>query len=161
MNYVLGKSDSTILGFQKHLFGLPITNTGIFRCGVLLLSSAIGTILKDDSTFATSIFPEAKQLDDKTFNCHKRQEQWIFGEQPYMVVPTTNQARACPYCLDHHKGRLSANNLFQYFPKGNVATQKYLEKQFWTLPVGLKHDRTGELTDISDPQFQRTRHYGV
>ena len=133
LNYVLGKADNTILGFQN-TYSDTDTNTEFFGRVLYYLGN------RHDSekryVHATINLPRGEQLDDKDFFELSKayMEHMGYGEQPFIVV------RHCDTKHEHvHivsttiKEDCLQINLSNDFRR-NVATQKYLEKQFGLSP---------------------------
>ena len=159
MNYVLGKADSTILGFQN-TYSDTDTNTAFLGRVLYYLGN------RHDSerryVHATINLPRGEQLEDKDFFELSKayMEHMGYGEQPYMVVrhhdTKHEHVHIVSTTIREDCLQINLSNDF----KRNVATQKYLEKQFGLSPSPeTRKDR--ELPVYRIPQFKNEDINGV
>ena len=159
MNYVLGKADSTILGFQN-TYSDTDTNTAFFGRVLYYLGN------RHDSerryVHATINLPRGEHLDDMDFFELSKayMEHMGYGEQPYMVVrhhdTKHEHVHIVSTTIREDCLQINLSNDF----KRNVATQKYLEKQFGlSLSPETRQDR--ELPIYRIPQFKNEDIKGV
>ena len=133
MNYVLGKADSIILGFQN-TYSETDTNTAFFGRVLYYLGN------RHDSerryVHATINLPRGEHLEDidffemsKAYMVHMG-----YGDQPYMVVrhhdTKHEHVHIVSTTIRENGLQINLSNDF----KRNVAIQKYLEKQFGLSP---------------------------
>ena len=133
LNYVLGKADNTILGFQN-TYSDTNTNTEFFGRVLHYLGN------RHDSekryVHATINLPRGEQLNDTDFfELSKAYMNHMgYGGQPYMVVRHHDTKHGHLHIVSTTiKEDCLQVNLSNDF-KRNVATQKYLEKQFGLSP---------------------------
>ena len=159
MNYVLGKADSTILGFQN-TYSETDTNTAFFGRVLYYLGN------RHDSerryVHATINLPRGEHLDDMDFFELSKayMEHMGYGEQPYMVVrhhdTKHEHVHIVSTTIREDCLQINLSNDF----KRNVATQKYLEKQFGLSPSPDKR-QDSELPIYGTPQFKNQDINGV
>ena len=156
MNYVLGKADSTILGFQN-TYSDTDTNTAFFGRVLYYLGN------RHDSerryVHATINLPRGEHLDDMDFFELSKayMEHMGYGEQPYMVVrhhdTKHEHVHIVSTTIREDCLQINLSNDF----KRNVATQKYLEKQFG---LSLSPETRQGAPNLSDPAIQERGHQG-
>ncbi|MCM4152964.1 hypothetical protein DHD05_15340 [Arenibacter sp. N53] len=159
MNYVLGKADSTILGFQN-TYSDTDTNTAFFGRVLYYLGN------RHDSerryVHATINLPRGEHLEDiDFFELSKAyMEHMGYGEQPYMVVrhhdTKHEHVHIVSTTIREDCLQINLSNDF----KRNVATQKYLEKQFG-LSLSPETLKDRELPIYRIPQFKNEDINGV
>lgn len=159
LNYVLGKVDNTILGFQN-TYSDTDTNTEVF--GRVL--HYLGNRHDSDKRYvhATINLPRGEQLDDKDFFELSKayMEHMGYGEQPFIVVRHRDtkheHVHIVSTTIKEDCLQINLNNDF----RRNVATQKYLEKQFG-LSSSPDTKQTKELPKYEMPQFKNEDINGV
>ncbi|MCM4166582.1 hypothetical protein KCTC52924_03523 [Arenibacter antarcticus] len=159
LDYVLGKANNTILGFQN-TYSDTDTNTKFFGRVLYYLGN------RHDSekryVHATLNLPRGEQLEDKVFfELSKAYMNHMgYGEQPYMVVRHHDTKHEHVHIVSTTiKEDCLQINLSNDFRR-NVATQKYLEKQFGLSPS--PDTRQGkELPIYRIPQFKNEDISGV
>ena len=159
MNYVLGKADSSILGFQN-TYSDTDTNTAFFGRVLYYLGN------RHDSerryVHATINLPRGEHLEDiDFFELSKAyMEHMGYGEQPYMVVrhhdTKHEHVHIVSTTIREDCLQINLSNDF----KRNVATQKYLEKQFG-LSLSPETLKDRELPIYRIPQFKNEDINGV
>jgi hypothetical protein len=159
MNYVLGKADSSILGFQN-TYSDTDTNTAFFGRVLYYLGN------RHDSerryVHATINLPRGEHLEDiDFFELSKAyMEHMGYGEQPYMVVrhhdTKHEHVHIVSTTIREDCLQINLSNDF----KRNVATQKYLEKQFGLSP-SPETRKVRELPIYRIPQFKNEDINGV
>ena len=159
LNYVLGKADKTILGFQN-TYSDTDTNTEFFGRVLYYLGN------RHDSekryVHATINLPRGEQLDDKDFFELSKayMEHMGYGEQPFIVVRHCDtkheHVHIVSTTIKEDCLQINLNNDF----RRNVATQKYLEKQFGLSPSpDMRQEK--ELLIYGMPQFKNEDINGV
>ena len=159
LNYVLGKADNTILGFQN-TYSDTDTNTEFFGRVLYYLGN------RHDSekryVHATINLPRGEQLDDKDFFELSKayMEHMGYGEQPFIVVRHCDtkheHVHIVSTTIKEDCLQINLNNDF----RRNVATQKYLEKQFGLSPSpDMRQEK--ELPIYGMPQFKNEDINGV
>ncbi|MCK0189666.1 relaxase/mobilization nuclease domain-containing protein [Arenibacter sp. F20364] len=159
LNYVLGKADNTILGFQN-TYSDTDTNTEFFGRVLYYLGN------RHDSekryVHATINLPRGEQLDDKDFFELSKayMEHMGYGEQPFIVVRHCDtkheHVHIVSTTIKEDCLQINLNNDF----RRNVATQKYLEKQFGLSPSpDMRQEK--ELPIYGMPQFKNEDISGV
>ena len=159
LNYVLGKAESTILGFQN-TYSDTDTNTEFFGRVLYYLGN------RHDSekryVHATINLPRGEQLDDKDFFELSKayMEHMGYGEQPFIVVRHCDtkheHVHIVSTTIKEDCLQINLNNDF----RRNVATQKYLEKQFGLSPSpDMRQEK--ELLIYGMPQFKNEDINGV
>ncbi|MBC8769406.1 relaxase/mobilization nuclease domain-containing protein [Arenibacter sp. BSSL-BM3] len=159
MNYVLGKADSSILGFQN-TYSDTHTNTAFFGRVLYYLGN------RHDSerryVHATINLPRGEHLEDiDFFELSKAyMEHMGYGEQPYMVVrhhdTKHEHVHIVSTTIREDCLQINLSNDF----KRNLATQKYLEKQFGLSP-SPETIKDRELPIYRIPQFKNEDINGV
>ncbi|MEQ8421577.1 MAG: relaxase/mobilization nuclease domain-containing protein [Arenibacter algicola] len=159
LNYVLGKAESTILGFQN-TYSDTDTNTEFFGRVLYYLGN------RHDSekryVHATINLPRGEQLDDKDFFKLSKayMEHMGYGEQPFIVVRHRDtkheHVHIVSTTIKEDCLQINLNNDF----RRNVATQKYLEKQFG-LSSSPDTKQTKELPKYEMPQFKNEDINGI
>ncbi|MBU2907571.1 relaxase/mobilization nuclease domain-containing protein [Arenibacter algicola] len=159
MNYVLGKADSIILGFQN-TYSETDTNTAFFGRVLCYLGNRHDS--ESRYVHATINLPRGEHLEDTDFFELSKayMEHMGYGEQPYMVVrhhdTKHEHVHIVSTTIREDCLQINLSNDF----KRNVATQKYLEKQFGLSPSPDKRqDR--ELPIYRIPQFKNEDINGV
>ncbi|MCM4167085.1 hypothetical protein KCTC52924_02661 [Arenibacter antarcticus] len=159
LNYVLGKTANTILGFQN-TYSDTDTNTKFFGRVLHYLGN------RHDSekryVHATLNLPRGEQLDNADFfELSKAYMNHMgYGEQPYMVVRHHDTKHEHVHIISTTiKEDCLQINLSHDFRR-SMATQKYLEKQFGLSPSPEKRaERKPPLS--ANPQFRHEDIHGV
>ncbi|MCG2462289.1 relaxase/mobilization nuclease domain-containing protein [Flavobacteriaceae bacterium F89] len=159
LKYVLGKDQSTILGFQN-TYSDTDTDKKFFGRVLYHLGNRHGSERR--YVHISINLPRGERLNNKDFfELSKAYMQHMgYGEQPYIVVrhhDTKHQhVHIVSTTIKEDCLQINLSNDF----KRNVATQKYLEKQFSLSPSPeTKHDK--ELPIFEMPQFKNQDVNGV
>ncbi|WP_026810984.1 relaxase/mobilization nuclease domain-containing protein [Arenibacter latericius] len=159
LNYVLGKADNTILGFQN-TYSDTDTDTKFFGRVLYYLGN------RHDSekryVHATLNLPRGEHLDDETFLALSKayMEYMGYEEQPYMVVRHHDTEHEHVHIVSStiREDCSQINLSFDY--RRSMAAQKYLEKKFGLSPSPNKRT-VRELPKLETPQFNHQDGNGV
>ncbi|MCM4167808.1 hypothetical protein KCTC52924_01385 [Arenibacter antarcticus] len=159
LNYVLGKVDNTILGFQN-TYSDTDTNTKFFGRVLYYLGNRHES--EKRYVHASLNLPRGEQLDNADFfELSKAYMNHMgYGEQPYMVVRHHDTKHEHVHIVSTTiKEDCLQINLSNDFRR-NVATQKYLEKQFGLSPSPEKRAER-KLPLNAKPEFRHEDINGV
>ncbi len=159
LKYVLGKPESTILGFHN-TYSDTDTNLKIFEQVLVFLGFRHAS--EKRYVHATLNLPPDEHLDDDTFLALSKayMEYMGYGEQPYIVVRHHDTEHEHVHIVSStiREDCSQINLSFDY--RRSMAAQKYLEKQFGLSPS--PNQRTvRELPQLETPQFSPQDGNGV
>ncbi len=159
LKYVLGKPDSTILGFHN-TYSDTDTNLKIFEQVLVFLGFRHAS--EKRYVHATLNLPRGEHLDDETFLALSKayMEYMGYGEQPYMVVRHHDTEHEHVHIVSStiREDCSQINLSFDY--RRSMAAQKYLEKKFGLSPSPEKRT-VRELPKLETPQFSPQDGNGV
>lgn len=159
LNYVLGKTESTILGFQN-TYSDTDTNTQFFGRVLHYLGNRHDT--EKRYLHASLNLPRGENLDDKDFFelAKAYMKHMGYGEQPYIVVRHNDTKHEHVHIVSSTiKENCLQINLSNDIRR-SIATQKYLEKEFGLSPSPETRN-TKELPIYEMPQFRKEDINGV
>ncbi len=159
LKYVLGKSDSTILGFHN-TYSDTDTNLKVFEQVLVFLGFRHAS--EKRYVHATLNLPRGEHLDDKTFLALSKayMEYMGYGEQPFIVVRHHDTEHEHVHIVSStiREDCSQINLSFDY--RRSMAAQKYLEKEFGLSPSPNKKT-VRELPKLLTPQFNPQDGNGV
>jgi len=159
LNYVLGKTESTILGFQN-TYSDSDTDTQFFGRVLHFLGNRHDT--EKRYLHASLNLPRGEHLDDTAFFelAKAYMEHMGYGEQPFIVVRHHDTKHEHVHIVSTTiKEDCLQINLSNDIRR-SIATQKYLEKQFGLSPSPDTKQKT-ELPVYEMPKFRKEDSNGV
>ncbi|MCM4169211.1 hypothetical protein KCTC52924_00727 [Arenibacter antarcticus] len=159
LKYVLGKPDSTILGFHN-TYSDTDTNLRIFEQVLVFLGFRHAS--EKRYVHATLNLPRGEHLDDDIFLALSKayMEYMGYWEQPYIVVRHYDTEHEHVHIVSStiREDCSQINLSFDY--RRSMAAQKHLEKQFGLSPSPEKRT-VRELPKLETPQFNHQDGNGV
>ncbi len=159
LNYVLGKSKSTVLGFQN-TYSDTDTDKEFFGSVLYHLGNRHGSEKRYVHT--TINLPRGERLNDRDFfELSKDYMQHMgYGGQPYVVIrhhdTKHEHVHIVSTTIKEDGSMIDLSNDF----RRNVATQKYLEKRYGLFPSPETKERK-ELPIYRNPEFRKEDINGV
>ncbi len=159
LKYVLGKPESTILGFHN-TYSDTDTNLKVFEQVLVFLGFRHAS--EKRYVHATLNLPRGEHLDDTTFLALSKayMEYMGYGEQPFIVVRHHDTEHEHVHIVSStiREDCSQINLSFDY--RRSMAAQKYLEKEFGLSPSPNKRT-VRELPKLETPQFNPQESNGV
>ncbi|SHJ55874.1 Relaxase/Mobilisation nuclease domain-containing protein [Arenibacter nanhaiticus] len=159
LKYVLGKPESTILGFHN-TYSDTDTNLKVFEQVLVFLGFRHAS--EKRYVHATLNLPRGEHLDDTKFLALAKayMEYMGYGEQPFIVVRHHDTEHEHVHIVSStiREDCSQINLSFDY--RRSMAAQKYLEKQFGLSPSPEKRS-VRELPKLEMPQFNHKESNGV
>ena len=159
LKYVLGKEESTILGFQNTYSD---TSTDMEFFGRVLYHLGNRHDSEKRYLHASLNLPRGEHLNDRDFFelSKKYMEHMGYGEQPYVVIRHHDTKHEHVHIVSSTiKEDCLQINLSNDIRR-SIATQKYLEKEFELSPSPETRN-TRELTKYEMPEFRNRDINGV
>lgn len=159
LKYVLGKSESTIIGFHN-TYSDTDTNLKIFEQVLVYLGHRNAS--EKRYVHATLNLPRGEHVDDDTFLALSKayMEHMGYGQQPYIVVRHHDTEHEHVHIVSSTIKEDCSQIKLSFDFRRSMATQKYLEKQFG-LSLSPEKRTVKELPKLETPQFNHQDSNGV
>ncbi len=161
LNYVSGKSKSTVLGFQN-TYSDTDTDTDMKFFGRVLCH--LGNRHDSEKRYAhiSLNLPRGEDLDDRDFFelSKNYMEHTGYGEQPYVVIRHRDTKHEHVHIVSSTIREDCLQINLSHDIRRSIATQKYLEKEFGLSP-SPDTKQTNELPKYEMPEFQNRDINGV